>query len=249
MRKMTASAIIQICGISLCSLLMISFAPAMAIDNEVSQDSDIVNENVICRKTIEHKPPITVRDDWRFSTTVLGYDSGHVQITVSCIQSGAFDCNEIGSVVFDDSLINSIGDISTCSVVQNGVNLVTAFDDNNVIYTVVFPQWGSSYGGNTFITFDLYATEKGMKTSPVISVMGEDITIPFSEPRSDESESESSEDLLRQIDALKEENLKLKAENYDLLNQKPNPDFNEDGAVTISDAVWLLRYISELSDS
>ncbi|MBQ6041361.1 MAG: hypothetical protein IJL32_11425 [Oscillospiraceae bacterium] len=246
MKRLFGVTVLLAVYIAACTVAVPASEPVSAAGETGSVILESAEEKVIFRKSFEHKPPVVVREDkWNFMTTVLAYDTGHIQIKVSCVQSDVFDCNEIGKISFDDSLIQSVGEKSVYKVVETGVNVVTSFDNENVIYTVVYPNGKSSLGGKEFITFDFYATEAGMKTSPVISVMGEEIVIPFSEKMPEENLQEQIAALKSQAESLQAENQKLKSENYDLLHRKPDPDYNGDGLVTIGDAVWLLRFISE----
>ena len=210
---------------------------------------------------------------WSFTFALNAYSNGHIKIDVQCLSSGS-TCNEIGSIQFDDSMIAAIGEkgyagtssFDNCKFTYYS-KYTTSFSGNDIIYTAIYSEPGSSYsGGSTLMSFDLYVKENYLHTKQKMVVFGQEIEIPFGEAPVDKDAiiadlqeqlnkykngTGVDEELEKKVQELEKQNQELKDDNealkrtINILSQKKFCDINGDDLVDVADAQLVLKYYTE----
>lgn len=250
-----------LCSATLC----IGSLGAFSLHNNNMIDCSAVDETEqpeerIFRTSIEG----TAKDNsaWEFVFSLSAFDSGHIHIDVQCKRSDPFNCNQIGAIEFDDSMIAAVGEKGYAGISAFGndgfsrAKYFESFSDNNVIYTTIYSDADSRLGGTTLMSFDLYVKETYLHTNQKMVIFGEKIEIPFGDPLVDKdaiieglqeelaqykSGDSVAANLEQQLIAVKAENEALRSA-ISILSKTKFCDVDQDGVVGVSDAQLVLEY-------
>ena len=161
------------------------------------------------------------KNGWDFSYLLSAYSNGNIHIDVQCEKShSSYDCNQIGSIQFDDSVIAAIGEsgyAGTSSFSDSGNSsskYTTSYNSDIIVYNAIYSGHDSfnHLTGSTLMSFELYVKEAYLSSPVSLILFGKSLEIPFG---SETSLSDNAE-LQNMITKLKAENEELSKKNTEL---------------------------------
>lgn len=158
------------------------------------------------------------KNGWDFSYSLSAYSNGNIHIDVQCEKShSSNDCNQIGSIQFDDSVIAAIGEsgyAGTSSFSDSGNSsskYTTSYNSNGIVYNAIYSGDDpfNHLTGSTLMSFELYVKEAYLSSPVSLIFFGKTLEVPFGAetPLTDNTEMQKT------ITNLKAENEALTKQN------------------------------------
>lgn len=197
----------------------------------VLQNNNNFLHNLLYRKSIQHEVSSGC-NNYQYVTNLTAHTDGNIHIDIICNKVSNSAISEMyspGVISFNDSMIFGV---STGKSYFTGYDNFSSYtemyiNDTNICYTL-FTKGPNT--GKTVMTFDLYVKPEYLNTPQTINVFGEDIVIPFGTDIV-ENKDEQIAKLMKEIETLKATPLEY--------------DYNRDGLLTLSDIIYLARYLAE----
>ena len=193
----------------------------------------------IYRKSVTHTTDIGNV----YTTNVVADHFGHIHIDINCAQlqySYGNSLENIGYIDVNDSFYYWRTTDWNATIPEYGLNASYITNMKNTKYLEsyvgqnkkinLYIPYDTSNIATTVMQIDLYVKPEYLNTTQTINVFGEDIVIPFGEDVIEDKDEQIAK-LMKEIEILKATPLEY--------------DYNKDGLLTLSDIIYLARYLAE----
>lgn len=197
-------------------------------------------ENIIYRNSVD-----ILVSDVNYTANIIGSDNGHIKIVLqynitstSSSSSTLYQSCTFNLISYDYNMISELND----KIQYSNYTITYSYKNTDINYKIEHRTSGSRSG--TINTFDLYVKENYLNTNQTLTILGQNVEIPFGDPVVDPYE---------EILELRNKNTELTNQVNDLRNtlntvgNRMYGDMNGDGYTDGRDASILLTYYAKTS--
>jgi len=199
-------------------------------------------ENIIYRNSVT-----TNISGCKYTANIKGSDNGHIKIDLQ-YTSTSENINNNLNISYNYNMIAELGDSGFAGISKNNrydaysSDLTYNYKNANITYNIRHKYYNG--GNGSLVTFDLYVKEDYLNANQTLTILGQNVEIPFGEPVTDPYEEilelrSKNAELTSLVDGLRN--------TLNAVGNRMYGDMNGDGYTDGRDASILLTYYAKTS--